>query len=204
MKHLSILLLFFSASEAFATPPDIQAGSFPLLFTAYYNHSDATELLLRHGAEIHQQDGKGNTALHQAARKGHTEITRLLLEYGANPDTANRRGNSPLHQAANYGQTATAELLLEYKANPCLQNILGNSPLHVAAYRGHSEIVLLLLQYGANPSLRQYSRGRGRCPCDHCSPKAHHMAKEQGHTDIENILRRAIRQQHINYFCSVS
>jgi hypothetical protein len=56
-------------------------------------------VLLKHGANVHDQDSVGRTALHYAVNAGASGSTiLLLLRYGASPQTGDRNGIRPFDQ----------------------------------------------------------------------------------------------------------
>jgi len=63
-------------------------------------HKQLIELLLRRGAEIDKQNGKGGTALMGAAQEGHERAVELLLQRGAEVNKQNSDGCTALMFAA--------------------------------------------------------------------------------------------------------
>lgn len=77
-------------------------------------------------------DGKGETALHDAAYSGHNEVVSLLLKCGAEINSQDRilsMFNAPRYSLFNYFTV---------------------TPLHWAAWNGHTKTVKILLEKGAN------------------------------------------------------
>uniref|UniRef100_G3WCY5 Protein phosphatase 1 regulatory subunit 27 n=1 Tax=Sarcophilus harrisii TaxID=9305 RepID=G3WCY5_SARHA len=56
---------------------------------------ECVKLLVKHGADIHQRDETGWTALHMACSDGYPDIARYLISLGANIDVANDDGDLP-------------------------------------------------------------------------------------------------------------
>lgn len=85
----------------------------PLLHVAASNNNiPIAQALLRHGADIDEQDIRGNTALHQAAENyWHTDMISFLLENGGRPDTQNNAGKTPLGIAQRNGASDASGLL---------------------------------------------------------------------------------------------
>lgn len=50
---------------------------------AMQGHTDAVKLLLERGANVHEKNERGETALTIPESKGHPEIIRILKEAGA-------------------------------------------------------------------------------------------------------------------------
>ena len=101
----------------------------------------AIEALLRRGADIHETDKNGVTALHHAVRFRSPAAVATLLEHGADVNQVCRRsGSTPLHRAVtSTGAPGTAgrkdeaceiiELLLQFGADVTIKNKNGKTPL---------------------------------------------------------------------------
>jgi ankyrin repeat protein len=77
-------------------------------------HPDWVEALIQHGADIEERDGKGRTALHNAARAGFTRVIEVLVAAGADIHARMERGETPLALAIKKNRAAAAELLRGY------------------------------------------------------------------------------------------
>ena len=76
-------------------------------------------LLLDHGANVHNANAHGWTALHQAAYSNLPLMAELLLDAGARVDVSARgEGGTPLVIALFWGNRVTAELLAERGVAP--------------------------------------------------------------------------------------
>jgi ankyrin repeat protein len=96
--------------------------------------------VLKAGADVHEADKNGVTALHHAVRFRSPAAVRTLIEYGADVNRACRRnGSTPLHRAATQtGAPGTAgkgdaareiiQLLLAAGADPSKANKSGKKP----------------------------------------------------------------------------
>ncbi len=80
----------------------------------------ALRLLVEHGANVNAANGRGETALHAAARQGSNAIVRALVELGADLNATDSSGKTPLDLAAQPGRGAghedTAAILRELAA----------------------------------------------------------------------------------------
>lgn len=112
---------------------------------------DVTEMLLKAGANLHDQDDKGNTSLHCAAEIGHNQILALLLKHGCPVDPINAEGVTPLRYAIDFGWFRIAKVLLAHGAS-ANGSTTGRSPrpLPVACQNGDVAMVGLLLQANAD------------------------------------------------------
>ncbi|KAK6501013.1 hypothetical protein TWF506_003768 [Arthrobotrys conoides] len=96
--------------EAGADPNNQDANSGgPLFFAVSLQDKDVVELLLKHGADVNDDNNQGLTALHTAASAANKvdrgpetseSILRLLLSYGADVEKEAKDGETPLHRAA--------------------------------------------------------------------------------------------------------
>jgi hypothetical protein len=132
------------AMMARAVSPD---GWPPLHLSAAFATPQAVELLLEHGAHIHQvsHNPMRNQALHACIALGNSlESLRLLLEAGASVNATQAGGYTPLHQAAANGNAAVVELLLEHGADKTACCDQGKTPAAYAGERGHKDLAALL------------------------------------------------------------
>src|SRR5690606_14410205 len=91
------------------------AGGQPALLAAAGSDEDdpaGVLLLLRHKAKANARDGRGRSALHEAAVAGHAAICQALLEAGAEVDVRDGEGRTPLLEAARCGAHAALQVLL--------------------------------------------------------------------------------------------
>ena len=113
--------------QAGAKLPLAKAEGLPLLTASGKGNVALTRLLLTHGADVHQRDYNGNTALHRATNE---EVAALLLQNGASVADMNRAGQTPLHTAKTIG---IANLLLAHGADINRLDRDGQTPLVNAA-----------------------------------------------------------------------
>jgi ankyrin repeat protein len=73
--------------------------------------------LLQAGANVHEVDSKGRTALFRTCRLGQAEKALLLLAAGADPNATDHEGEAPLQAAARYGHLECIRILLNAGAN---------------------------------------------------------------------------------------
>lgn len=171
-----------------------ETGGSALLVAAWYSGAQRSlELLLAAGADIHQQDQVGMTALIFAVRTGEPDKVERLLAAGARVDVADKQDDTALAHAVYRGHagiaarllaagadvkvapllavasqdnhTAVVRLLIERGSNIDEQDEDGMTPLAWAAKvdHGHSEILTALLDAGASPTIRDAT---GHTPLD--------------------------------------
>ena len=101
------------------------------------------EELIQAGADVHETDKNGVTALHHAVRFRSPSAVETLLKHGAAVNQAcTRTGSTPLHRAVtSTGAPGTAGKTKEAR-----------------------EIIAILLRYGADPSIKNE---QGKRPADY-------------------------------------
>ncbi|KAI3921852.1 hypothetical protein MKX01_005541 [Papaver californicum] len=73
---------------------------------------DADDDIIRGRSDLNSTDEDGQTALHDAIRKGHLEMVRILLEGGANVNKADAGGWTAKALAEQHGQKNIYDLLI--------------------------------------------------------------------------------------------
>jgi len=125
-------------------------GFTALMHAAINGYTDATAILLKHGADPNIQTKDGPTgALLWAAWEGHTAIVAILLrnEY-INPNLQDDMGQTPLIGAAFNGHTDVVKTLLkDRRVNTYLKDIDGLTALEVARQEGHTAVAALLQRH---------------------------------------------------------
>jgi len=129
-----------------------EPGDAPLHIAAERWDVPMIELLVHHGADIHQRRADGRTAHTIAALHGNQEVAAWLLAHGANDEL------SPLEQfiaACTSGDRARADELLRAHSN--LTNELRPEHhllTHVPAERGDAAILETMLACGFDPNVK--------------------------------------------------
>ncbi|KAF9368521.1 hypothetical protein BGX21_006516, partial [Mortierella sp. AD011] len=105
------------------------------------------------GANVHQRDKDGWTALHNASSKGFIDIAQVLLEKGeADVNARSKKGHTPLINAASKGDVAMVLYFLNHAgANPLLKNAFSEMAYDVAAANSEAYLCSIL-----QSSERQY------------------------------------------------
>ncbi|MBA3614156.1 MAG: ankyrin repeat domain-containing protein, partial [Nitrospirales bacterium] len=116
------LLLMF-AGPGFTNEEVPKTGLNEALFEAVgRNDAPMVRQLLKQGASIHAQNGKGQTELLLAVDRNHIESAKLLIEAGADVNAQDRQLDSPLLLAGARGYFEILKLTLEAKPNFLIYN----------------------------------------------------------------------------------
>eukprot|EP00899_Mesostigma_viride_P016556 jgi/Mesvir1/24901/Mv22121-RA.3 len=122
---------------------------------------------------LEKRDEKGNTALHDACRKGCMDVVKYLVAAGANMEARNENGSTPLSLACTSGHLETVLHLITNGADVNAKDKDGNTPLHLASQCGHLPVVEMLIDASAGMEAKNQA---GRTPL--------HMACDYGRRDI--------------------
>lgn len=133
------------------------------------------ELLVKHGADIHQRRGDGRTAHTLAELHGNREIAEWLLAHGATSELSLlERFIAMCAQADRAG----AEAML--RTDPSLRHELGREHhlmMHVPAEHGDAKVLEAMLACGFDPNVK-----------DGDGVTALHRAAMAGHVDAARVL----------------
>ncbi|KAL8957185.1 MAG: hypothetical protein Q9193_005480 [Seirophora villosa] len=117
----------------------VTGSSKGLTLASASGHVDEVRTLLRKGAHVDVQNGRGETAPGLAIMNGHTEVAGLLLSFYADVNKASKEGFTPLQLGVQNARLDVIQLLLEHGAN-VNQKSRRNLPLvmavHEREYRG--------------------------------------------------------------------
>ena len=86
-------------------------------------------LISLRGADIHNRDNNGQTALYWACRYGDIAIATLLIDREADVNSRDNDGQTALHRACHNGKKAIAILLIKKKVDIHFRNNRGKTPL---------------------------------------------------------------------------
>ena len=104
---------------------------------------------------VNEENGAGETPLHQAARNGHAAVVAALIAAGAEVNAADTAGFTPLHQAALNGHVVIVLTLIAEKADVNMDDDnFGFTSLHQAANNGHVLVVSALIAAEADVNAR--------------------------------------------------
>jgi ankyrin repeat protein len=129
--------------------------------------------------DLEQVNGRGESPLHYAAKKGYIELLQLLFTLGAHTIMEKELcGQTALYLACSYGEKSAVELLIAQGAETDRHNTFGYSLLHVAVNGNHKELLHLLLKIGLKLSAH----------CDDNGLTAFYRAAELGHLQCAAIM----------------
>ena len=153
-----------------------------LMIASIEGRDDDVKLLLRHGANVYQNDECGRLALHWAAHYGHTKtVNQLLADPRVNPNTKEWAfGRTALFLAAEGTHLETLKTLCnDPRVLLNVKNALAQTLLCQASEAGEEDIVEILL---AARKLRLDEM-------DDMGRTALHLASKKGHiTVVERLL----------------
>lgn len=127
----------------------------PLYLAVYGNKMKICEVLLDHGANIHQKIPPFNcTLLHVAAGQGWEDMMVLLLPRGAQMDVTDCDGNTLIHYAVRYNHhwwtSKVVDFLIARGMDVNALNDLNLTPLCYAVECGNAKAVKALVERGGN------------------------------------------------------
>jgi ankyrin repeat protein len=127
--HIDIVKLLLERGAGICFRCQI-SGSTALHLAALQGFTSMVELLLvHHGADVHSQDRRGNSALHDASFRGEEGVVRVLLQHNADVNTKRNDGRTPLHLACDDHRLNIARLLLSLGADIALIDQVSRTPL---------------------------------------------------------------------------
>lgn len=100
------------------------------------NPIEAIDLLLAHGADLHDMNGNWGSPIFWAVRRdGKAEVVKHLVSLGAIVDAETPKGERAIHQAAQYGSAESFRALVECGADLEKPNPKGLPVMHIIAER---------------------------------------------------------------------
>uniref|UniRef100_A0A8C6LV26 Transient receptor potential cation channel, subfamily A, member 1b n=1 Tax=Nothobranchius furzeri TaxID=105023 RepID=A0A8C6LV26_NOTFU len=128
-------------------------GNTPLILACSINNCEALSILIKHRAQLCQQNKLGHFAMHAAAFAGAKKAMEVILKAGEeNGHSAEKHINyldksnsSPLHLAVRGGNIEAIRLCIATGAKIDQQQNDRCTPLHLACTQGAIEVVKLML-----------------------------------------------------------
>jgi ankyrin repeat protein len=88
------------------------------MLSCRFGHVSLTQILLRHGANVHARTPLGNSAMHWASLSGQESIVQLLASLESSLLTCrNINGDSPMMWASTAGSVAVVDLIDRHAPN---------------------------------------------------------------------------------------
>jgi uncharacterized protein len=124
--------------------PNVDEGTTPLQWAAYYGQAGAITTLVAVGAHVDRGDSHAFTPLMFAASEGYGPAVAALLDAAADTQCRNIVGNTALHLSSMWGRGDVVRALVEAGADVDVRNGDGKQPVDVV---GAPLACLLPLQY---------------------------------------------------------
>ena len=123
-----------------------KAGQTPMMdIIRNWNEFGALRTLLKHGANIKEQDNEGFTALHYALRRGNSADINFLIKHGADINAVSKTGLSVLSHAIYIDNHIALRALLGYGDLQLIPANRTETFLDIAALYGSAEMLRFLL-----------------------------------------------------------
>nr|XP_054757108.1 putative ankyrin repeat protein RF_0381 [Lytechinus pictus] len=124
---------------------------------ALHGHIDVIKDLIREGAEVNEEDNRGETVLHHAAENGHIDVIRYLIRKGAEVNEEDNRGaeinkgdkdsRAALHYAVENAHYDVIKYLISQGADVNKRTANGWTVLHCAATNCSFGVIEYLLKF---------------------------------------------------------
>lgn len=118
--------------------------STPLLFAQlckFENSFSITELLIKHGANVNNQNTHSVAPLHLACYYGNSKVISLLLSKQANIEITDEKGRKPIHYAAAGDSVESLKVLLNHNVSVNSLDSNSLSPIQLAFQRASINFV---------------------------------------------------------------
>eukprot|EP00049_Salpingoeca_infusionum_P023690 m.13440 g.13440 ORF g.13440 m.13440 type:complete len:815 (+) comp5943_c0_seq1:556-3000(+) len=180
-----LLDLLLSSSTVAIDLPDDQ-GATPLLHAVKHHNVEATQTLLRYGANINLKDVTGSSPLSVACAHGQPNLLQaLLLADDADVNVPDAKGWAPVHWCASTSSLDCLNLLLlrpDLKVDT--RTALNETAMHLAAREGNMRAISMLLTKASDTSklmLLLAKTTSGHSPADY--------AEQHNNPDCAEFLR---------------
>lgn len=133
-----------------------RGGKKALLYSIRDGEEEVALKLISYGADVHQCDGYGNSALHYCAfwkKVPMITVAKVLVEKGAGVDVLNTIKSSPLHLCCENDNVDMVRFLIDSGASLDIQDMCGCTPLHKACIAKSKDCIQLLLLANADTAI---------------------------------------------------
>lgn len=103
-------------------------------------NGELIQVLLKAGADVHENDLLDGEPLHVATEENSIEIVGFLLAAGADPNAKRNAGETPLHIAAEKDRVEIVKLLLAAGGDPEAKEFYDETPLDIAIRCGATRV----------------------------------------------------------------
>jgi ankyrin repeat protein len=143
---LSVLMMCSGLRAMDVNPSEQQRLNMELRSAARSGNKQKVEKLIAQGADVGDQNKRGETALIRAAEYGHRNVCELLIAQGADVNARNRHSaETALMAAAINGHEEVCQLLITHGADLYAQDKDGETALKLAAVTNHRKVCKLLI-----------------------------------------------------------
>ncbi|XP_041370015.1 E3 ubiquitin-protein ligase MIB2-like isoform X2 [Gigantopelta aegis] len=143
----------------------LEDGSTPLHIAAINDHKEATEILIKQGADVNIKDKNEATPLHLACDRGFVGATKILVNAGADVNMVDVNKNTPLHVLMGTSESS--------EGDPKLLK-------HGSGTQRRIKLAIFLLEHGADVNARNKD---DKTPVDICTVKTLKKAVEHFKTE---------------------
>jgi ankyrin repeat protein len=153
-RWLQICVIVIASAYFLEWKADFYSPPAPLVIAAEYGNSRAVAWLIRHGSDVNEEDGSGETALMKASKNGDWRTVKFLLKHGAKVNIKAKYLYTALHFAACHDDAHSRkclDLLIAHGADVNAQTFEGAvTPLMEASDACSIKAVRTLVLKGAN------------------------------------------------------
>lgn len=173
-------------------------GNTLLHHAAREGHTQAIEILLAAGADMHLRNKKGYTPIVSAAKNNQLTVVKFLL---SKIDPSLKR--KLVHDAISDDDSKMLDCLIKAGVDINLIDDEGKTPLLEAALKGSANSVGLLLEIGADPNIvdkKNYSALHAAAECGYLII-VECLVRKESHINLQDIdqetpLKKAIKNNH--------
>jgi ankyrin repeat protein len=130
---------FLETGDVDINQHDAEGRESPLQSAAWRGHVEVVDLLLLHGADVHDVNHTGHTSLHLAViasnRKRYEQVVASLLRHKSDVNKPGAFGQSPIHSACLYSSSAIVKILIEHGADLSRRDYDGRNAFHLLVVR---------------------------------------------------------------------